>query len=116
MGLALFGTVLSLNLTVTNTEIQLGLGVTTLVHLTATSSFDTVGMLNTGGNVDGLVVCFINEGSNGVTFLHESSLEVTLGNRFVNFGNGNKVVAANAAVWYRYNGATIRWHHIASSS
>src|ERR1043166_2616795 len=111
MGLPLFGTVLSLDLTTNNTEIQLALGATTFVHLTGTNSFNVIGLQNTGGNVDGLVVCFVNEGSNSITFLHDSSLESTVSNRFFNVTHANKSAQPSLSLAYRYNATTLRWHH-----
>ncbi|HET9893225.1 MAG TPA: hypothetical protein VFQ42_22295 [Mycobacterium sp.] len=115
MGLPLFGTVLSLTITATNTEIQLALGAVTFVHMTSTLDVNVIGLLSNGGNVDGAVVCLVNEGSNNIVFLQDSSLEATVANRFLNFSHSNKLTGPLASVWYRYNATTARWHHIAGA-
>jgi len=116
MGLPLFGTVIDYSVASNNSEIVLALGTVTFVNLTSSSDFlNVIGIQNTGGNVDGFLVCFVNKGPFGIVFLHNSSLESTVGNRLLNFSLASKLIASATSAAWRYDGGTNRWHHLWSS-
>lgn len=119
MALPLFSTVLSpatFSAADNNTTITLALGTTTLVKAVTTGSFGWVGLVAASGNADGMVVAFQMVSSGfAISFRHESA-SATAGNRFrciafADTSGGNSV----GTVWFRYNSASARWIHLAST-
>ena len=116
MGLSLFNKTLSPPAfsAPNNQEFSLPLGTTTLVNWTSTQNLTFVGIAGFGGNVDGMVVCFVNLNANGFTLsiAHDSGLATRLTNRCINAGGATATAGAGGALWYRLNGLTGRWHQL----
>lgn len=121
MALFLYDTVINMTGSLpSNTELSLALGRTTIVNWTSANTLTYVGLLATGGNVDGMVVTFSNITNSGaitMNFAHDSSLASAMTNRFMNAGgatvNGGSAVGA---ITYRYNGTNQRWVQIAKTA
>ena len=99
-----------------NQQFALELGVTTLVQFSSDRSLTFVGLAATGGNLDGMVVCFsnLNNSSFTLTLAHESSSASTAGNRFRNTALASVTGGTGAGgVWYRYNATVARWINLA---
>lgn len=115
MATFLFSTTISLaSTTPDNQEFALALGAISLVHWTSTQSLTFIGIAATGGNIDGMVVCFSNENTSNfnLAVAHESSSESTLANRCRCATQITASATPNGALWFRYNGTTTRWHQI----
>lgn len=113
MSLNIFNATLSPAAYTTSQEISLALGVTSLVLFSVTtSSLQIFGLSVPGGNVDGMVACFRNGGSQGAVFVHESTSATALVNRFNNVSLANVTVVSAGAIWYRFNALASRWQHI----
>jgi hypothetical protein len=97
-----------------NQEFSLALGTTTLVNWTSTLSLTFVGISALAGNVDGMVVCFVNLNANGFTLsiAHDSGFASRLTNRCLNAGGATATAGVGGALWYRLNGLTGRWHQL----
>jgi hypothetical protein len=113
----LFPTVLTPAALTGNQELVLALGRTTYVGLTSTGSRTIFGLLASGGNVDGMVVCLSNLNNSAFAFTaqHESASASAATNRFRNRGLADFSGGTGAgAIWYRYNAAVSggRWIQI----
>jgi len=97
-----------------NTTLSVLLASTTIINVTLTSGISIVGLAATGGNVDGMVVCFSNISATALTLglanLSGSALPV---NQFRHHGGAAASLTQYGAVWYRYTAAELRWQEIA---
>ncbi|HEU4727694.1 MAG TPA: hypothetical protein VFT22_07390 [Kofleriaceae bacterium] len=102
-----------------NQELSLNLGATTIVQMTCDRSLTFIGLAATGGNFDGMTVCFSHiDVSNSFTlsFSNENVGTSSPANRFRNpAGNTISGGTGIGAVWYRYNGTLQRWVCIGKS-
>ena len=121
MAIDLFPTVLTVGPLTGNQELVLALGRTTIVNLTSTGSVTLFGLLASGGNVDGMVVCLsnLNNSSFQFTAQHESASASAVTNRFRNAGLTDVSGGTGAgALWFRFNAAVAggRWMMIGKTS
>jgi hypothetical protein len=113
MSINIFNATLSPAAYTTNQEISLALGSTTLVLFSVTvASLSIFGLSVPGGNIDGMVVCLRNGGSQGAVFPHESTSASALVNRFNNANLTSVAIVPNGVIWYRFNALAARWQHI----
>jgi hypothetical protein len=99
-----------------NNALSLTLSATTIVYLTCTNNPTTIiSLAATGGNVDGMVVCFSNINATGIgfSFSHESLVEPTAVNRFRIQSASSVAVAQYGAFWVRWSAISQRWQSLA---
>ena len=94
-----------------NKELTIDLFSTTIVLLSSTQALSIAGLVATGGNTDGMVVCFsnVNTSAFALSFLHESSFASAVTNRFRCANSTSITVAQYGAVSFRYSSFTSRW-------
>lgn len=108
-----------------NENIPLALGQTTLIRYTVDSGTRQAGgLVNTspGGNVEGLVVCWMNNNAviaNGLIFVGNAAGSTVNANRFFNAGGSNADGETGGCVWYIYQGVSGvngRWRELTNTS
>ena len=80
-------------------------GAGNLFYITATGGVNITGAV---AGVDGFVECFVNVGSNTITFMHQSASS-TAANRFINGPALDVVLVTEQAVCYVYDATQTRW-------
>lgn len=106
-----------------NNDVALPLGQITLVNYTtdaSTRAFRGLVNSNPGGNVEGLIVCFLNQNPNPANVLAFQNEDTgsTDSNRFKVVGGSSASGNSGGGVWFRYagSGSAGRWQQFINTS